>query len=209
MFLVNCTIVTNRIGGGVCNAGGSTWPLNTLVALNSGNAQDVSGVFLSLGCNLIGAASSSGFVAPGDRVGSAASPIDPKLASLADNGGPTMTMALLSGSPAIDAGTSAGAPTTDQRGIARPQGRGVDIGAYEFQFTIPQITGAEFQSASIFWLQCCGLPNQTYMVQTSTNLLNWCDAINVLADSNGVFEFVDSNHGDDSAKFYRLKSSIP
>ena len=40
-------------------------------------------------------------------------------------------MAITPGSPAIDAGTSAGAPPTDQRGYARVGA--VDIGAYEFQ----------------------------------------------------------------------------
>ncbi len=49
----------------------------------------------------------------------------------ADNGGPTQTMAITPGSPAIDAGTSAGAPPTDQRGYARVGA--VDIGAFEFQ----------------------------------------------------------------------------
>lgn len=57
---------------------------------------------------------------------------DPKLGELADNIGPTKTMALLAGSPAIDAGTSEDAPATDQRGVKRPQGSGIDIGAYEF-----------------------------------------------------------------------------
>jgi len=58
--------------------------------------------------------------------------VDPLLGELADNGGPTMTCALLTGSPAIDAGTSAGMPAEDQRGIARPQGSGFDMGAFEF-----------------------------------------------------------------------------
>jgi Bacterial Ig-like domain (group 3) len=53
----------------------------------------------------------------------------PNLAALASNGGLTQTMALQTGSPAIDKGTSAGAPTTDQRGV--PRDVGVDIGAYE------------------------------------------------------------------------------
>jgi predicted outer membrane repeat protein len=53
-----------------------------------------------------------------------------KLGSLASNGGPTQTMALLSGSPAIDAGASC--PATDQRGVARPIGAACDSGAYEY-----------------------------------------------------------------------------
>lgn len=54
---------------------------------------------------------------------------DPLLEALADNGGPTLTMALQAGSPAIDAGGSE-CPTTDQRGVLR-QGP-CDIGAYEY-----------------------------------------------------------------------------
>ena len=58
---------------------------------------------------------------------------DPKLGPLAANGGPTETMALLSGSSAIDTGTATGAPSVDQRGISRPQGGGYDIGAFEVE----------------------------------------------------------------------------
>jgi hypothetical protein len=63
--------------------------------------------------------------------------INPLLAPLADNGGPTMTHALMPGSPAIDkGGTSANqCPTTDQRGIARPQGPACDVGAFELEVT--------------------------------------------------------------------------
>jgi CSLREA domain-containing protein len=58
---------------------------------------------------------------------------NPQLGPLADNGGPTQTMALLPGSPAIDHGGTAanGCPPTDQRGISRPQGPACDIGAFE------------------------------------------------------------------------------
>jgi hypothetical protein len=58
---------------------------------------------------------------------------NPMLNLLANNGGPTQTMALLPTSPAINAGGSGtnGCPTTDQRGVARPQGLACDIGAYE------------------------------------------------------------------------------
>ena len=56
---------------------------------------------------------------------------NPRLGPLAANGGPTLTHALLSGSPAIDTGTKTGAPITDQRRVKRPQRDGIDIGAYE------------------------------------------------------------------------------
>jgi hypothetical protein len=53
------------------------------------------------------------------------------LGPLADNGGPTLTHALLSGSPAMDAATSSSCPSTDQRLETRPFGLRCDLGAYE------------------------------------------------------------------------------
>jgi hypothetical protein len=60
---------------------------------------------------------------------------DPRLAPLADNGGPTWTHALRAGSPAIDAGTNPAGLTFDQRGsgFARVSGKAADIGAVEAQ----------------------------------------------------------------------------
>jgi beta-glucanase (GH16 family) len=58
---------------------------------------------------------------------------DAGIGSLADNGGPTHTHALLPGSPAIDMADGGVCPATDQRGIARPQGGGCDVGAFEFE----------------------------------------------------------------------------
>lgn len=56
--------------------------------------------------------------------------VDPRLAPLGDNGGPAPTFALLHGSPALDAADDQ-CSLFDQRGIARPQGLGCDIGAFE------------------------------------------------------------------------------
>ena len=81
------------------------------------------GSIVSAGHNLVGD-SSCGFTAPGDQQNT-----DPLLGPLADNGGATFTHALLDNSPAIDAGDTS--LTTDQRGVARPQGAADDIGAYE------------------------------------------------------------------------------
>jgi hypothetical protein len=63
-----------------------------------------------------------------DRIG-----LDPRLGELANNGGPTKTVALLAGSPAIDQVivNAAACTGTDQRGSARPSGPRCDIGAYE------------------------------------------------------------------------------
>jgi hypothetical protein len=64
---------------------------------------------------------------------------DPQLGPLQDNGGPIWTMAPAAGSPAIDAvpAPGNGAPATDQRGVARPYGAGVDIGAVEVAPALP------------------------------------------------------------------------
>ncbi len=59
---------------------------------------------------------------------------DARLGPLQNNGGPTLSHALLPGSPAIDAGDSGSCPSTDQRGVERPQGDTCDIGAYELTF---------------------------------------------------------------------------
>ena len=67
---------------------------------------------------------------------------DPKLAALANNGGPTPTRLPLAGSPLIDAiplascqADGATGITTDQRSLPRPSGPGCDIGAVEVQPT--------------------------------------------------------------------------
>jgi hypothetical protein len=75
----------------------------------------------------------------GNQVGTADHPIDPRLGPLADNGGPTLTHALLPDSPAIDAGNNTYATDFDQRGEGFPRIAGgiIDIGAFEFQGDAP------------------------------------------------------------------------
>ena len=113
-------------GGGVFVSRGTVNLDQTIVAGNydnTGIANDVAGV-VNTNRSLIGIGAS--FLGP-----------------LADNGGPTMTHALLPGSPAIDAGNPAtvagvnGVPVNDQRGAPFTRGYGgrIDIGAFEFQPT--------------------------------------------------------------------------
>ena len=132
----------NGTGGGVSigvNAAGSTANFaNTLVARNTATTgPDVVGTVAKSQSNLIGNADgSTGFgMASGDNTGTTARPVDPGLAgALGNNGGPTQTLALLSGSPALGAGNEF-APSSpspfDQRGPGFPRlaGASIDIGA--------------------------------------------------------------------------------
>lgn len=101
--------------------------LGTDVDLISGDRN----AFFSLGDNLIGDGNAIGaFKGQGDRTRFES----PGLGPLSDNGGPTLTHALLEGSPAIDALTDrCPPPAADQRGIERPQGSACDIGAFELE----------------------------------------------------------------------------
>jgi hypothetical protein len=130
-------------GGGFLNnneEGEGVTFVNMLVAgntINSGDnssGPDLKGKFISGGHNLIGiaeGANAPGFNGPGDRTGTAASPLDPNLGPLQNNGGPTQTMLPLPGSPLLGAGDASLAPTTDQRGLSRPTGGPTDIGAVQ------------------------------------------------------------------------------
>ena len=124
--LTNVTLAGNTASGNGAAGGGLFSPSavlrNTIVAGDCVNA-------VAQATNSIDSGSSCG-LAPGagNRSG-----VDPLLGPLASNGGLTQTRALLPGSPALDAGTAVAAPVTDQRGVARPQGAGFDIGAFELE----------------------------------------------------------------------------
>ena len=104
----------------------------TLLDCGGKGEGDPAARFYSLGYN-IADDETCGLTARGDLPG-----VNPRLGAVADNGGPTPSMALLSGSPAIDAGDSAQCPNDDQRGqIGHADGNldgtfQCDIGAYEF-----------------------------------------------------------------------------
>lgn len=155
----NSKLSGSGFGGGIANASGPVNLQNTIVGgnlnvlINNGqliaNPEDCSGTLTSQGYNIVSE--------PADcTISGSFAQVSPSLGPLQDNGGPTLTHALLSGSPAIDTGQpgnctdSLGAPiTTDQRGFQRPaDGAGTlrcDIGAYELnhktdqQITFPSI----------------------------------------------------------------------
>jgi filamentous hemagglutinin family protein len=164
LILTNSTVSANTgtNGGGVVNTinpanpsqFGRTTLRNTIIAGNtdtSNNAPDVfafvTNSFTDQGYNLIGIGDTfnSSFNVTTLR-GTAATPLNPRLAPLGNYGGTTQTQALLPGSSAIDAGTT-GTPAQDQRGQAR--GGAIDIGAFESQgFTI-SATGGTPQSTTV------------------------------------------------------------
>ena len=130
--LIGVTISGNSavIGGGLYDPDATATDTigNTIVAGNTGTTSgpDAIGSFASLGNNLIGETDGSSGWVGSDLTGTSAVPLDPLLAPLGSYGGPTQTLALLPGSPAIDSGNNALIPpgvTTDQRGLAHRQWR--------------------------------------------------------------------------------------
>jgi hypothetical protein len=139
VLLTNTTLAGNSVGGfgdtetfqggGLFIGGGTTTFKATVLALNDAvTGPNCFGSVQSQGHNLLGKTAGCTFASkPSDKLH-----LDPKLGSLADNGGPTRTMALLAGSPALDViPPAACAVATDQRGVHRPQGPRCDIGSFE------------------------------------------------------------------------------
>jgi hypothetical protein len=144
LSLVNSTVVANTTttptGEGIGLVAGATGTAhNSLVAANrtsGGTLVNCEGMFTSQGHNLEDA-SQCGFTGPGDQRDT-----DPQLAALANNGGPTDTMAFGTASPAFDHGENANCPAGDQRGQIRPLGAACDIGAFELVPPPVAVTGA-------------------------------------------------------------------
>ncbi len=171
-------------GGGVQNFGTTTITQSTFSGNSSpygANIYNYTGFSLAISMSVVAAGvngSNCGGQAPiTDRgynidtgtscgfSGTSMNNTQPQLGTLASNGGPTQTMALPAGSPAVNAipaSTSGCTGTTDQRGTTRPQGSGCDVGAYELIVTsgdtqpptVPTglaVTGVTAHSVSLSW----------------------------------------------------------
>jgi predicted outer membrane repeat protein len=127
-------------GGAVHNNGKASSSGNIIASSTGGNCSRTSNAITDNGYNLewsgTGHADTCGF---GGSARHDITSTNPQLGSLADNGGPTQTVALAATSSAIDQipSSSGLCPATDQRGVARPDSGEVscDIGAYEFTGT--------------------------------------------------------------------------
>jgi hypothetical protein len=206
--LLSCTVAGNNgdsSGGGLY--GSNAGVTNCIIAdNNAAGSPDVFGSETSGGYNLIGNTSgSSGFGAVGDQLN-----VNPMLSSLQANGGPTPTMALLPGSPAIDKGKSFGL-TTDQRGLPRPfvfpsipepsGGDGSDIGAFEVSPPILNIALAAPTNVVLSWLAY----DSSFRLQAVTHLpasSNWTAVSGTPALIGNQYYL--TNPANAPARFYRL-----
>ena len=199
--LANTTIVRNQRG--VLSGQSESVPSvinyrNSLIAANDTDCAITVGVLTSQGFNL----DSDGTCAQQATDSTAA---DPKVGPLANNGGPTDTVALLPGSPAINKGNDAVAPAKDQRGAARI---GVsDIGAFEFNGVVPfvRITAITRSAGGEVMLQGLAVPNQRHTIQSSStpDAASFADLGSATANSSGIWQFSDTAATGLTTRFYR------
>ena len=171
--LTNVTVVSNSAntsGGNLYNSTGFTLTVRNTIIANSVTTTNCNGVITSASGNLSSDLSCS-------LPGSDLSNVDPLLGGLAGNGGPTLTHALLPGSPAIDAGNGGVLPTTDQRGYVRVwDGNGdgtaiVDIGAYEYgapPYTTPSSIPTMNEWGMIIFMVLAGIGSFYYLRRQKT-----------------------------------------
>ena len=184
--IVNCTLATNSAAGGTNgispfpgnngskgqSLGGSIYRFsgqvrlqNTILAKGM-SGPNCSGTMTDGGYNLSSDASCNFTSSFGSS-----NNVNSRLGPLASNGGVAPTMALLTNSPAIDAGDPSICGGIDQRGVMRPQGFGCDIGAFEF-VTRYSISGRITEGTN-------GLSGITVNVGTNTTV----------SQTNGTFSF--------------------
>jgi CSLREA domain-containing protein len=151
LTIKNSTLSGNSAptGGGIDNFDATLTIGSTILKAGGSGANIKGGPITSLGYNLSSDDESTLLNQSTDQ-----NSTPPMLGPLQDNGGPTKTHELLSGSPAIDKGNNFTTSTTDQRGPGFVRtfnnlsidnadgGDGTDIGAFEVQNTPPTITGA-------------------------------------------------------------------
>ena len=138
---------STKSGSGYSTGTATVTMSNSILANSTGGVTD----FAGSGTQAFGAgnatnlvSNNNGFVGTGTITS-----MNPLLSALGSYGGPTKTLALLPGSPAINAGTNALAPMMDQRGVSRPQLTTVDIGAFESQGFTLSVTGGNNQATHV------------------------------------------------------------
>jgi len=187
-------------------SGNAMLKIGGTILVPSASIQNTYGTVSSQGYNLCGDGGGGFFTAPGDQINT-----DPMLGVLADNGGPTLTMALKVGSPAIDKGKSFGLGS-DQRGQSRYDnpdvanatgGDGSDIGAYEateLRMVSTQKTGNHLR------LDFTSQLSTNYEVQSRSDLMagNWAQLVGSIPGNGGIASITVSNVFGVPKQFYRV-----
>ncbi|MEO5561327.1 MAG: choice-of-anchor Q domain-containing protein [Dokdonella sp.] len=138
----NSTVAFNTAasGGGIYLIAGTAESISSIVSNNTSTsgANDIGGAIDVTGSNNV--IMSSEGATPGDTLAA-----DPGLVALANNGGPTQTHELGSGSNAIDSGLNPASLAFDQRGTGflRTFGAATDIGAFEVQPVVSDVIFAD------------------------------------------------------------------
>jgi hypothetical protein len=214
VFINACTLSDNSAaaGGGIFNMrsvlGAATVEIGDTIlkaGASGANIANSFGTVTSLGYNLSGDAGGGFLTNATDQINT-----DPILGPLQDNGGPTMTMALRAGSPAIDKGKSSDL-ATDQRGAPRPfdfssapnagGGDGSDIGAFELGSPRLGIQRAAGRNVVLSWPFYYG----DFTLQSVTNL----SASNLWSTVAGTpalvgDEFKVTNDTATASRYFRL-----
>ena len=178
-------------GGGIRNNDGTVTLKNTIVANNVSVVGNCTGAVIDGGGNLQYGGGTD------DSCSATIPTSDPKLSSLADNGGPAWTMALQAGSAALDAAddsTCVSSPVNDldQRGSPRSVDSQCDIGAFEYDasqagpvFTVNDIAGADDG--------VCGVGNcRLREAINAANLHAGADTIELAAGATYTLTMVDN-----------------
>ncbi len=208
--LVNVTFAGDRANGGygetapkAPDRGGEFYTTNSAVTCqnsifaNSTLGGNVWGPLTDLGYNLC-----SDTTANFSAVGSLNN-TNPLLSGLANNGGPTATMALLIYSPALNVIPS-GYPPVDQRGVSRPQGSAADMGAYESASgLIPSPVLLASRAGPNISITFTGQAALSYRLLRSTNLQTWSSIATNSRATTGLLEFVQPTY-EAPPGFYRV-----
>ncbi|MFI5381575.1 MAG: choice-of-anchor Q domain-containing protein [Tepidisphaerales bacterium] len=175
LIVTDSTISGNSAvsGGGLYSIGGGTLD-GTIIVGNTGSlgtADDLEGNPLAGSYDLIGVDNTGSFSNGVDNNIVGVTPAQLLFAPLASNGGPTQTMALLPGSPAIGASSIFNGPDTlpitlDQRGVLRPAGA-PDIGACQLVVYPPLVITANGINGAYIYIESDGTGNLDWWVRNS------------------------------------------
>ncbi len=215
--LTNSTVATNlaATGGGLRGNGYSVTASTSIFAKNNITTgdPDFSGTLTSRGYNLIG--NTFGTVITGTTTGNLLN-VDPLLGPLQNNGGPTPTLALLPGSPAIDQGQPFGIAVPDQRGVNRPYdfpnipnasgGNAVDMGAFEALPGGLQVTSITRLATGHIMVGGLYVANLSVTVQASADLGTdtFIPIGAATTDASGALQYDDAGAVNLTKRFYRL-----